>query len=186
MPRLHLDTLGDDRLVGRVRAGDDDAYAALVRRHRPALVAFAARLLGEAGADAEDVVQDALFRALPALRASDRAMVVRPWLYMIVRNRAFDHLRTPAARRRFDDGDRLALVATPHGDPADRAVAREELDRVVGEIRRLPARQRLALVDRELSGDSHAAIAARLGTTVPATKSLILRARAAVTDAVAA
>ena len=186
MARPHLETLTDERLVGRVRAGDDDAYAVLVRRHRAALVGFAARLLGDAAADAEDVVQDALFRALPALRASDRAMVVRPWLHMIVRNRAFDQLRTPAARHRYDTGERMALAAQPHGDPAERAVAREELDEVVAEIRRLPPRQRLALVGRELSGDSHAEIAARLGTTVPATKSLILRARVAVTDAIAA
>ena len=186
MPRFHLDQLDDERLVGRVRAGDDAAYAAIVRRYRPALVAFAARLLGDGAADAEDVVQDALVRALPALRAGDRPMAVRPWLYMIVRNRAFDHLRTPAARHRADTAERLALVAHPHGDPADRAVAREELARVVAEIARLPDRQRLALVERELSGTSHADIAAELGTSVSATKSLILRARVAVTEAVAA
>ena len=186
MPRTHLDQLDDERLVGRVRAGDDDAYAAIVRRYRPALVAFAARLLGDGADDAEDVVQDALFRALPALRAGVRPMVLRPWLYMIVRNRAFDHLRTPASRNRGDTADRLALVAHPHADPAERAIEREELDQVVAEIRRLPARQRLALVERELSGTSHADIAAGLGTSIPATKSLILRARVAVTDAVAA
>jgi RNA polymerase sigma factor (sigma-70 family) len=186
MPRIHLDTLGDERLVGRVRAGDDDAYAAIVRRYRPALVAFAARLLGDGADEAEDVVQDALVRALPALRAGDRPMAVRPWLYMIVRNRAFDHLRTPASRNRGDEADRLALVSHPHGDPAERAIEREELAQVVAEIRRLPPRQRLALVGRELSGTSHADIAAELHTSVSATKSLILRARVTVTEAVAA
>ena len=186
MPRLDLDLQPDERLVGRVRAGDADAYATIVRRYRPALVAFAARLLADAGADAEDVVQDALVRALPALQAGERPMAVRPWLYMIVRNRAFDHLRTPAVRHRADAAERLALVPHLHADPADRAVAREELGRVVAEIARLPERQRLALVRRELGGTSHADIAAELGTSVSATKSLILRARTTVTEAVAA
>jgi RNA polymerase sigma factor (sigma-70 family) len=185
MPRS-LDTLSDDRLVARIRRGDDDACAAIVRRYRPALVGFAGRLLGDAADDAEDVVQDALVRALPALRAGDRPMVARPWLYTIVRNRAFDHLRTPAARHRAEGGERLALVAQVDGDPAIRAEARETLDRVVAQIGRLPERQRLALVRRELGGCTHAEVARELGTTVPATKSLILRARATLSEAVAA
>lgn len=186
MPRPR-ESFSDEQLVARVRRGDDDAYAAIVRRYRSALVAFAGKLLGDSSSDAEDVVQDALFRALPALRAGDRPMAVRPWLYMIVRNRAFDHLRTPAARHRADDAeDRLALVPQVDGDPAIRAEAREELDRVVAEIGRLPERQRLALVRRELGGSTHAEVAAELGTTVPATKSLILRARSTLTAAVAA
>jgi RNA polymerase sigma factor (sigma-70 family) len=181
-----LDTLTDDQLVARVRLGDDDAYAAIVRRYRPALVGFAGKLLGDNASDAEDVVQDALVRALAALRASDRAMVVRPWLYMIARNRAFDHLRTPAARHRADGDERLALVPNIEADPAIRVEAREELERVVAEIGRLPERQRLALVRRELGGSTHAELAAELGTTVPATKSLILRARGTLTEALAA
>ena len=181
---LHTDLPTDERLVARVRAGDDRAYALVVARYRDPLLGFAARLLGGSHADAEDVVQDALIRALPALRASDRPMVLRPWLYMIVRNRAFDHLR---GRRPCDDDGGLALVAAPdHADPAASAVAREELDRVVAEIGRLPERQRLALVRRELAGASHRELAGELGTSVGATKSLLVRARTTLAQAVAA
>jgi RNA polymerase sigma factor (sigma-70 family) len=174
----------DDRLVARVRAGSDEAYAVIVRRYREPLVAFAARLAGGSHADAEDIVQDALMRALPALRASDRPMALRPWLYMIVRNRAFDHHR----RRRPTDGDeRLSLVPAPaHADPAAGAVAREQLDLVVAEIGRLPERQRLALVRRELGGASHRELASELGTSIGATKSLLVRARTSLAEAVAA
>ena len=171
----HQATLADEVLVAAVRAGSDAAYETIVARYREALTGFAAKLLGGSHADAEDVVQDAFIRALPALRASDRPMAVRPWLYMIVRNRAFDLRRT---RRPGAEPDALALVAAPEAsDPAYGAEAREELERVVTELGRLPERQRLALVRRELCGASHRELADELGTSVAATKSLLVRAR---------
>ncbi|HWT92912.1 MAG TPA: sigma-70 family RNA polymerase sigma factor [Solirubrobacteraceae bacterium] len=174
----------DERLVARVRAGSDAAFATIVIRYREPLLGFAARLLGGSHADAEDVVQDAFIRALRGLRASDRPMVLRPWLYMIVRNRAYDHIR---AARPADGADRLQLVAAPeHSDPFESAAAREELDRVVAEIGRLPDRQRLALVQREMCGASHRELSDRLGTSIPATKSLLVRARTSLAEAVAA
>jgi RNA polymerase sigma-70 factor, ECF subfamily len=182
MPRTTEIT--DDRLVALVRAGSDDAYAVIVTRYREPLTGFAAKLLGGSHADAEDVVQDAFIRALRGLRASDRPMTLRPWLYMIVRNRAFDHLR---AEKRTEDPDRLELVTAPAaGEPHASAEAREELAAVVAEIGRLPERQRLALVRRELGGASHRELAGELGTSVGATKSLLVRARTQLAGAMAA
>jgi RNA polymerase sigma factor (sigma-70 family) len=174
----------DERLVARVRAGSDDAYERVVARYREPLLGFATKLLGGSRDDAEDVVQDAFMRALPALRASDRPMALRPWLYMIVRNRAFDHLRH---RRPAEGDERLALVPAPdHADPAAGALAREELGAIVAEIARLPERQRLALVRRELGGATHRELAGELRTSVGATKSLLVRARTTLSEAVAA
>ncbi|HEX2084268.1 MAG TPA: sigma-70 family RNA polymerase sigma factor [Solirubrobacteraceae bacterium] len=177
--------MDDDRLVEQVRAGSDEAFERIVRRYRGPLVGFAAKALGGSLADAEDVVQDALIRALHGLRATERPIALRPWLYMVVRNRAIDHARAPA-RRRSDGDERLALLPALDADPAERAVAREELHAVVGAIAALPPRQRLALAGRELGGASHAELADRLDTSVSAAKSLILRGREAVTAAVAA
>ena len=178
----------DERLVEQVRAGDDAAFEAIVRRHRGALLGFATTIMGGSRADAEDVVQDALLRALAGLRATGRSIALRPWLFMVVRNRAVDHLRRPA-RRRTEGPERLELL---HGtdatsaDPAERAVANEALREVVEAIAALPERQRRALAGRELGGFSHADLAARLDTTIPGAKSLLVRARRTVADAVAA
>ena len=57
---------------------------------------------------------------------------------------------------------------------------------LVAEIGRLPERQRIALVLREFDGCSHVETAQRLHTTVPATKSLIIRARSNLHAAVSA
>jgi RNA polymerase sigma factor (sigma-70 family) len=175
MPRTDRTAPTDEELVARFRAGQEDAFGAIHDRYRPALVAFARRMLVGSGHDAEDVVQDAFLRAHAALRATDRPMALRAWLYTVVRNRALDHLRLAGGRTTaLEDGP--PLVA-PGADPAARALAREELRRVVADIGRLPERQRLALVGRELEGASHAELADRLDTSVQGTKSLLIRAR---------
>ena len=177
--------LSDDDLVARFRAGDDAAFTEIHRRFASKLVAFARRMVQGTGHDPEDIVQDAFIRAYRGLRVTDRPMVLQPWLYMIVRNRALDELRAPQRPDSYDDaGSHLAAV--PAGDPADRFADRTEMRRLVDEIARLPERQRMALVLREFDGRSHAETARALHTTVPATKSLIIRARSNLAAAHAA
>jgi len=89
----------DEQLVDLVRAGDDRAFDAIHERYVERLTAFARQLLGGAHHDAEEVVQDAFVRALGALRADERDMALRAWLFTIVRNRALDALRRPARTR---------------------------------------------------------------------------------------
>ena len=174
MTAAPLCTLSDDELVARFRSGDEAPFSEIHRRYAGALLAFARRMLRATGHDAEDVVQDAFIRAYRGLRATDRPMALRPWLYMIVRNRALDELRTPQ-RAAFDD--EFALDAVPSADAASCVEQRDEMRQLVEEIARLPERQRMALVLREFDGCSHVETAQRLRTTVPATKSLIIRAR---------
>jgi RNA polymerase sigma-70 factor (ECF subfamily) len=176
--------LDDEALVELVRAGDDRAFEAVVDRYRAPLVAFARQLLGGAHHDAEECVQDALIKALAGLRATDRDMVLKPWLYTIVRNRCLDELRRPT---RTTD---LALVepvlGDGSGDPHARAVGRDELAALVASMGQLPARQRRALVMHELEGRSHADIARQLRVSTGATKALVCRARATLAEARAA
>jgi RNA polymerase sigma-70 factor (ECF subfamily) len=108
-------------------------------------------------------------------------MALKPWLYAILRNRCLDQLRRP---NRSTD---LALVepvlSDASADPHAALVRGDELRDLVGELNRLPARQRTAIVMHELEGASHADIAARLQVSVGATKALVHRARGALTDA---
>ena len=175
MSARSLTTLSDDDLVARFRSGDDAPFDEIDRRYRRPLTAFARRMLRGANHDPEDVVQDAFIRAYRGLRATDRPMALRPWLYMIARNRAVDELRGPLRAVTLDD--EFALEAVPAADAAEHVAQREEIRRIVAEIARLPERQRMALVMREFDGCSHAETARRLHTTVPASKSLIIRAR---------
>src|SRR5215207_5960026 len=141
MTSAPLTTLTDDQLVLRFRNGDEAAFSEIHRRFRAALTAFARRMLHGSGHDAEDVVQDAFIRAYRGLRVTDRPMALRPWLYMIVRNRALDELRTPQRSDAYDDEVRMRPVVA--ADPAQRVADNEEMRQIVAEIARLPERQRI-------------------------------------------
>jgi RNA polymerase sigma factor (sigma-70 family) len=175
----------DERLVELVRAGSDAAFAAIHDRYREPLTGYVRRLLGTHADDAEDVVQDAFIRALRSMRASDRELALRPWLYTIARNRAVDHLRRPGSHT-------LELLEDVHeapaewNDPAARVLERDRVLRLVDDINRLPERQRRALTLRELDGASYRQVATALDVSIPATKSLLVRARGNLVDAEAA
>src|SRR5512143_524450 len=82
-------------LIERARSGDARAFEDLARREERALYRHAARIVGP-GAEAEDVVQDALFSAWRSIGSFEGASF-RAWLFRIVTNRALDKIR---ARRR--------------------------------------------------------------------------------------
>ena len=166
----------DARLVARVRNGDDDAFAEIVTRFTPALLAFARRLVGNHH-DAEDIVQDAFVRADRALRGDERPIALSAWLHTIVRNRALDRLRQARPSAPFDDA-LSALLHDPIGEPGPAAERREALGDVVRGIQALPDRQRAALVLHEFEGVSHSGIGRRLGVSEAASKTLLHRARA--------
>ena len=86
----------DGRLVAEVQAGDRTAFGHLVRRHAP--IAKRMAVLWGAGADADDVVQDAFvkaYAALPRFRADGK---FRGWLLTIVRNETRNLFRSRGRR----------------------------------------------------------------------------------------
>jgi len=174
----------DEQLVDMVRSGDDRAFAAIHERYEARLVAYARQLLSGAHHDAEEVVQDGFVRALHALRADDREMALKAWLYTIVRNRALDVLRRPV--RTTDLEPHAAVLADAGGDPHERLARSEELGALVAAMKRLPERQRTALVMHEVGGCSHRTIAERLDVTTGGSKALVSRARAGLAHARAA
>jgi RNA polymerase sigma factor (sigma-70 family) len=174
LPPSMLAAMADDTLVGLVAAGSDDAFAALDARYRRRLVRFAQGFVPGGTADAEDVVQDAMVRAVRALRNGSRPDAVGAWLHRITRNCALD---LTASRRRHPVVE-LADHAHPAVEDAQVAVERSLGVRgLVADVSQLPTTQRSALVLRELEGRSYADIADQLDTTVPAVKSLLVRAR---------
>jgi RNA polymerase sigma-70 factor (ECF subfamily) len=174
----------DEQLVDLVRDGDDRAFDAIHDRYVQRLTGYARQMLGGAHHDAEEVVQDAFVRALTALRADDREMALKPWLYTIVRNRALDVLRRPA--RTTDLELHAPVLHDRSADPHERAARAEELRDLVGELKRLPERQRTALVLHELGGVSHEGIARRLRVSTGGSKALVCRARSGLGRARAA
>jgi len=86
-----LRSQSDERLIDLVRAGNDAAFEAIVARYRRPLLRHCARMLS--AERAEDVIQQAFLRALRAMRADERPLDLRPWLYTIAHNAALNALR---------------------------------------------------------------------------------------------
>ena len=130
-------------------------------------------------ADAEDVLQDVFVRAYFSLRADDRPMAARAWLYRVAHNRCIDAMRRPAPIPAEQQDAPPATCTTRSA----RLTRREDLRRLVTDLGRLPEQQRSALLMRELEGLSYAELAAALGCTLPAVKSLLVRARIGLAEA---
>ena len=170
----------DDQLLALFRAGSDEAFNTLHDRYRQRLFAYVRQMLStQSRQDAEDVLQDVFVRAFGALRADDRAVNVRAWLYRVAHNRCIDHLRRPIPA----PSDVFEMSRTPLHDPLEDAQRREDLRRLVTDVGRLPEQQRSALLMREIDGMSYADLATALDVTVPAVKSLLVRARLGLVEA---
>jgi len=166
----------DDQLVADFRAGRNAAFEAIHDRYRARISAYVHSMLRRDHHAAEDVVQDVWIRAFGALRADERPMQVRPWLYRIAHNRCMDVLRRPAPVAAELDEQVEAPAGLSLGD-------RQRLRETVTDIQRLPDQQRSALVLRELEGASYQELAETLDVTVPAVKSLLVRARMGLAEA---
>jgi RNA polymerase sigma factor (sigma-70 family) len=168
-----LRVLKDEKLAAMVAAGSDDAFAVLYRRHHQAIYRYCLSLLGQE-ADARDALQSSMLAALSALRARPIEGEFEPWLFRIAHNQSISTIR---GRTR----------ETPDADPSPAASSddpetREELRMLVADLGALPERQRGAIVMRELSGLSFAAIGAALGTSEAGGKQLVYEARSALHD----
>ena len=165
--------VGDERLVARVRAGDDEAFEAIYDRYYLGLLAFCRHMLGSRH-EAEDALQHSFASAYRALRRSESDVELRPWLYTIARNRCLTALRS---RRDELDIDRLDLQHGSFDGLPIQIQVRAELRELVEELRRLPDDQRAALVLFELGDHSHDEIAAVLGVRREKVKALVFQAR---------
>jgi RNA polymerase sigma factor (sigma-70 family) len=166
--------LGDEQLARAAGDGNDNAFAALYARYRPALRRYCASILLDP-ADAEDAVQATMLKAMRALPERDGRGPLRPWLYRIAHNESIDMLR----RRRAQVGPAALETCFVPGPEAD-VTQRERLAELVGDLRALPERQGAALLMRELSGLSYSEVAEALSISPAAARQAVFEARSAL------
>ena len=172
----------DQQLVTLFREGNEEAFRVIHDRYRPRLLAYVRQMLPGHAADVEDALQDVFVRTYAGLRTSNRDVSLRPWLYRVAHNRCIDELRRPLpGLELLEAHDQVSDC-----DPVTETERRESLRRLVVDIRRLPEQQRSALLMREMSGMAYADVACALGISVPAVKSLLVRARIGLAQALEA
>lgn len=150
---------------------------ALAGELRPELHRYCARLMGSV-IEGEDVVQDALVRALVALQDMDETPPLRPWLFRIAHNRALDLLRSRAVRM-AEPMDAVPDVGDPtNPDPAETLMRQEAVKTAVSRFVELPVLQRSVVILKDVLDESLSEIAALLDLTVDAVKGHLARGRA--------
>ncbi len=175
----------DERLLIRqAQAGDEAAFAELIRRYEKPVYHQALRLLNHPE-DAADVTQEVFFHAWRGLPAFQGDSSFSTWLYRLTNNAAIDLLRREKKRRgdlSLDDGERPwdRLLTDPAPMPEAEA-ERAELRRAVAEgLAKLSAEHRQVLVLREINGASYEEIGQILGLPPGTVKSRLARARLAL------
>jgi len=172
MPARLLRMAPDERLVTLVRDGSEPAFEALYERHHRGILAFCRHMLGSAH-EAEDAVQHAFLAAYRDLVASEKPIVLRPWLYAVARNRCLSILRG-RRERPASDQDVLEVATEGLGAQVQR---RQDLRELLVDLGRLPEEQRGALVLAELGDLSHEEIADVIGVRKEKVKALVFQAR---------
>jgi len=177
-------TAPDSLLVTRSRDGDSEAFAEIVRRRSPGLLAFLRRLLGDAE-DARDVSQLTFVRAWENLDRYDPSWAFSTWLFRIASNLAIDALRSRKTRARTE-AENLRLVkggplAAESDGPA--ALSRDEVRRIFEVCASvLSERQRLVFVLREFEERESREIAGILDCRESTVRNHLFQARRLLRD----
>jgi RNA polymerase sigma-70 factor (ECF subfamily) len=165
-------------VIARVRSGDQEAYAELVRAHTG--IALRAAVTCGAGADAEDVVQAAFFKAYQSLGSFKDGAPFRPWLLRIVVNETRNTVRSAVRLRALTGREARLLGKEPlipeSSDPAVAAVTEERRLLLISALEELSESHRQVVTYRYLLEMDEAETAEALGWPRGTVKSRLNRA----------
>jgi RNA polymerase sigma-70 factor (ECF subfamily) len=187
--------------MSQARAGDSDAFRALIQPHRAELHVHCYRMLGSLQ-DAEDVLQDTLLAAWQGIGGFEERASMRTWLYRIATNRCLNARRSASRRRAkewnvpnveppaptrlgevvwlqpYPDALLDAMIDAPLGPEA----RYEQIESIslafITALQVLPPRQLAVLVLRDVLGFHADEVAAMLDATLDSVNSALKRARA--------
>jgi RNA polymerase sigma-70 factor (ECF subfamily) len=147
-------------------------FERLVGEIRPKLHRYCARMTGNA-VDGEDIVQDALMKALAALPSVGAVDNPEGWLFRIAHNTALDFLRRRARGPTMEHDEALEMIAAPDTRDHDHEAATISLRTFM----RLPALQRSAVILKDVLGHSLEEVSSITGASEAAAKSGLQRGR---------
>lgn len=161
----------DAALVEAARAGDREAFEALMRAHLDAVYGHALRFFGDS-ATAEDAAQEVWVKVYRSLPEFDGRSAFATWLYRVTRNVCLDMFRR--GKRQASPMDPLDLPQTPSGEFADASAMAADLERAVAA---LAPEDRDAFNAVALFGLSYSDAGTALGVPSGTVKSRVFRAR---------
>ena len=163
----------DSELVVLVRRGDRRAAGRLLERYLRACRAVALAVTGDE-TEADDVCQDAFVTAIERIGDCREPARFGGWLLQIVRNRARNVVRSPAARRVVPLDER---EPSREPSPADVVERRELRGRLLAALAEIPEQHREVVLLHDLEGWKHREIGERLGLPEGTVRSHLHHAR---------
>jgi RNA polymerase sigma-70 factor, ECF subfamily len=163
----------EEELVAALRAGDEEAFAALVDRYQASLVRLALMYVRDRST-AEEVAQETWLAVLNGIDRFEGRSSLKTWLFRILTNRAKTRGQREARSVPFSsigdadepsvDPDRFQGEGEPHpggwrefpqrweGDPEERLLAGETRALILDTIEQLPPNQRAVITLRDIEG----------------------------------
>ena len=177
MPDEPGDPIDLSETVTDAKAGDPEAFEALVRATHADTYTLAYRLTGNEE-DARDVVQETYLRAYKGLKRFRGEAQFTTWLYRITANCASTHLGRRRKHRHDELDESVGLVdERAEHDPILRADAGELREELKVALQDLPPKLRSVIVLRDIYDLPHEAIAEELGISETAAKVRLHSAR---------
>jgi RNA polymerase sigma-70 factor (ECF subfamily) len=140
---------------------------------RPRLHRYCARMVGSA-IDGEDVLQDALIKAVEAFRVAGVIGNPEAWLFRIAHNTALDYLRRRSRQQALHSAEEVDMIADQLDAVSSRQIARASLRTFM----RLPVAQRSSVILMDVLGCSLQEVCAVMDASLPAVKAALHRGRA--------
>lgn len=154
-------------------AGDDKAFAILVRRHQGRLRAFLRRL-GANASLADDIAQDTFLKAYAAISSFRGGGSFRSWLCAIAYREFLQTRRKAGAATRIEDALKAETDGMPNRDAAQAAGLSLDLRKALA---RLEEKERATLILCDAMGLSHSEAATALAAPLGSVKTYLARAR---------
>lgn len=176
----HHDGVAEQLLIERARSGSSDAFAELVTRHSPQIYSISLKIL-QNHADAEDNVQNALWKAYESINRFEGRSRFSTWLIRIAINEALMRLRgvhpvhlTLDALTSENEKSLVSNISDDRPDPERQYLAKELMARA---FLGLPPSLIDLFIRNKVGGWSHRELASEIGITMSALKSRMFEAR---------
>ncbi|HPR63449.1 MAG TPA: RNA polymerase sigma factor [Thermoanaerobaculia bacterium] len=172
--------MNDSILVERCLAGDETAWKSLVDRYARPVFSVCFQFTGN-GHDAEDLTQEVFLKIYSNLHRYAPRYPFLTWAMKIARNLCIDEYRRRKTERSFNHiGDEYLHLLSSSSDPHGETQQRDELNRALSALHRLPEESVAMILMRDLMGFSYDELSDIFEVPVGTVKSRLNRGRFAV------
>jgi RNA polymerase sigma-70 factor (ECF subfamily) len=175
----------DIRLIEECRGGNFNNFRKLIELTSPFAYSVAFRILGNED-QAKDVVQETMITIWQKLKKIKSAEVYKTWIYRIVVNKCYDHMRKRKRNPEFiTDEQTWELISNRISVEPSVTLENSETSKIIGILtEKLSPRQKAVFVLSDLEGMSNDEISEITGISKSAVKANLYHARKSISEKV--